>query len=341
MRAQLSRELRDDLKVSHAFINRLSASFQGVHAFETVFGQLSRSEHQQDNLAKTGLALEAIAGWWREFEQQKPLFSCDDRPVLTAEGSKAWRLLDVVAHRLRALVGELSPHTSVESLLDDPVALQIRVASLCEAAYVERHLIEGEIARHEVFGQENREPSLQRQLIEACGRVRRAESCFAIVEDLGDDIDAPTATEILDRTLLLPAEFGRAVVDVARTFSLYTGAFDYADAGIPDGDEELWTAHGFQPHAAGQWFLAGIPPERALRWISVGACDPLIAGDYLWRGFSPEDARPWLLRFMDGLAAAAWRDAGCDSEVAGHWIAEGFFDPARIAGPVAPPALVM
>ena len=121
------------------------------------------------------------------------------------------------------------------------------------------------------------------------------------------------------------------MVDISKTFSLYTGVFDYAEVGIPTEQSEAWHERGFTPYEAGRWFAAGHSPERARSWLEVGAADPMVAAGFMWRGFTPAEAGPWLRRHISGRMAAAWARSGHDAEGAREWIALGIPEPHVLA----------
>jgi len=300
--------------------------------FDSAFEELVAGADRSDELAKSERVLETVDGWWGRLETRRPLFRTHERPVLEEDSSRAWRLLQVAEARLRALIGELTDSSDLETLLQEPVARAIRAAALRENAHAQREIVRG-LARFADLVDGSRHGDRWRQRLLDCERrVQDAELVVGRLRRAGFEPGLRLVAELLDATLLLPAQVAQRIVDVSQVFSLYTGVFDYEDAGIPNAQTDIWASAGFKPDMAGRWFAAGMTPRRATAWIEVGAGDPLVAADFLWRGFTPDEAEPWLHRYISGRSAAEWSAAGCDAEDTREWITIGIHDPDRLAG---------
>jgi hypothetical protein len=330
MVSKIDPQLEADLRLSHAFLNTLSAAYRGLWVFESTLAQLDGLDDREDELNKTERVLETLADWWREFDRHRPLFVVDERPVLDGDASRAWRLLQVAESRYRSLIGELTGSSDTRTLLQDDIGRNMRVAAYLEIAHFQRETVLGLIRRAEVIDQPRERSQWQQRVLACSQRIDEAE---ALVEQLSDAGDAPSERlmeQLLDATLLLPAHVAQRVIDVCQVFSLYTGVFEYEDAGIPEAQQSIWEQAGFQPPVAGRWFAAGLTPRKAIDWIAAGAQDPLVAAGFMWRGFTPEQAAPWLERFIEGKRAAEWIAAGCDAEDAREWIALGIRRPDEV-----------
>lgn len=321
--------LEPDLRLSGSFVATLDAAYRGMWAFERALMDLDPEVDREDELEKAEHVLETVGEWWREFEAGIPLFRLHERPVLQGEASRAWRLLQVAESRARSLIGELTGSTDVGGLVADPWARTIRLAATAEVAYAQRATVAGLVRAAERSGDRSEADRWRQRLLASDEKVREAHELAERFR--GEPLDEETAWDIWDATLLLPAQVAQRVIDIARVFGLYTGRFDYDDAGIPDAQVDDWAAHGFEPEVAGRWFAAGLTPARAAAWMGAGARDPMVAAGFLWRGFSPDEARLWLSRFIEGRRAAAWQAAGCNPEDAREWIALGIRDPHRIS----------
>lgn len=318
-----------DLRLSHAFVSTLGAAYRGMWVFETMLMELDVGVDRRDEVDKAERVLETISGWWKDLEAGDPLFRMRKRPVLQGEASQAWRLLQVAEGRARSLIGELTKCADVEALVQDSWARTIRLCALLEAAHVQRETVLGLIRLADALGCSAEAERWRHRLLTAEGRLDDAE---AIVGPFlqAPEIDETMARKLFDASLLLPAQVAQRVVDMSQVFGMYTGVFDYTDAGIPEAQSETWAEAGFEPRQAGRWFAAGLTPSRAAAWMEVGASDPLVAAGFMWRGFSPGEAAPWLERFIEGRRAAAWQQAGCDAEDAREWISLGIRHPERV-----------
>lgn len=326
-RAEKHSEIVRDLRLSHAFVNTISGAYRGMWIFESAFEELAPGLDRSDELAKSERVLETVDGWWRDLDARDPLFRSDGRPVLEEESSRAWRLLQVAEARLRSLIGELTDSSDLEALIQEPMARAIRAAALRENAHSQREIVHGLVRFATVLDDEAELNRWRQRLLECEQRVEEAELLVERLRAAGPEPGLRLLAELLDSTLVLPAQVAQRIVDIGQVFSLYTGVFDYEDAGIPDAQTDIWADAGFEPAAAGRWFAAGMSPRRAVAWMQVGAEDPLVAAGFLWRGFTPDEAEPWLHRYMSGRTAAAWAAAGCDAEDAREWITLGVHDP--------------
>lgn len=318
-----------DLRLSHAFVSTLSASYRGMWVFENALLQLDEEIDRQEEIAHAERVLETLAGWWRDLRAGRSLFRLQERPVLAGEASRAWRLLQVAEGRCRSLIGELTQSTDIDVLLDDPWALKVRTAGLVEITHAQRETVRGLVRLAEILGQPGEAYRWRQRTLASEDRIGEAEGMLERMVG-AEEIDFDLARELFDATLLLPVQVAQRVIDMCQVFGLYTGVFDYADAGIPEAQSPRWAAAGFEPRLAGRWFAAGLTPDRATRWMAAGASDPLVAASFMWRGFSPAQAEPWLHRFIEGRRAAAWQSAGCDAEDAREWIALGIRDPHQV-----------
>lgn len=323
-------QLGEDLRLSQAFVGTLSAAYRGIWVFESVLERLDPGIDRGGELNKTERVLDTVDGWRKRIAAGSPLLHTAERPLLDDEGSKAWRLLQVAENRLRALIGELTSSSDLELLLREPLARHIRVAAMCEVAHARRATVRGLLEQAEALGATAEAETWRQSALMSEQNVAQAEAMFERVQQAGDEPDARLVADLLDASLLLPARVAQRVIDICRVFGLYTGVFDYEDAGIPDAQTDIWAEAGFAPHVAGRWFAAGLSPGSSLAWIRAGADDPLVAAGFLWRGFTPGKAEPWLENFIGGRHAAAWRAAGCDAVDACEWIALGVRDSMQL-----------
>ncbi len=321
----------DDLHLTHAFLTALSASYQGLWVFENVLDRLDEQEDRSDEIAKAERVLETVEGWWQALAAGEPVVCLHERPVLTGEASRAWRLLQVAEARLRALIAELTDSSDLEPLLEDPLKRHVRAAALCECAHAQRVGVASVIRFAEIRG-DNREAFRYRQRLLSCrSAIDEAEQLVAQLHEAEPEPSATLVARLLDASLLLPAHVAQRVVDIGSAFALYTGVFDYSDAGIPDPQASAWAEAGFDARTAGRWFAAGFSPRKAQAWRLAGTQDPLIAADFMWRGFTPEEAAAWLRRYIGGRRAAAWAAAGYGPDDTREWIVLGVRDPDQLA----------
>ncbi len=331
-RAEKHSETVRDLRLSHAFVNTISGAFRGMWIFESAFEELAPGTDRSDELARSERVLETVDGWWRNLEARDPLFRTEERPVLEQESSRAWRLLQVAEARLRSLIGELTDSSDLETLLQEPLARAIGAAALRENAHVQREIVQGLVRFADMLDDHTQGDRWRQRLLDCERRVDEAEALVERLRAAGAEPGIRLLAELLDSTLVLPAQVAQRIVDICQVFSLYTGVFDYEDVGIPDAQTDIWADAGFEPDIAGRWFAAGMSPGRAIAWMQVGAEDPLVAAGFLWRGFTPDEAEPWLHRYISGRTAVAWAAAGCDAEDAREWITLGIHGPDGLSG---------
>ncbi len=320
-----------DAHLSYAFITVLEAAYGGMWAFERSLRSLDRSLDREDELWRAEQVLERLQSWRRDLPQGDVLFSLEERPVLDDDASRAWRLLHVAEGRLRALIAELIASSDVETLLANDFARNVRVAAMVECARAEELQVRGMLDWMEAIGDREAADAWRQRLLACTVRVEEADRWLTTFRELQGAPEATLIEQFLDDTLLLAADVAERVVEICHTFSLYTGVFDFADVGVPEEQVADWLAGGFSVHDAGRWFAAGHGPDSASAWIAVGAADPMVAAGFMWRGFAPGEARPWLKRHISGRRAATWSRFGHDPEDAREWIALGIPEPHILA----------
>ncbi len=317
----------DNLRLTQSFVNTLSAAYTGLWIFERSLCRLEPEVDRTDELAQAEHAMQRIQRWERETLQGETL---SERPLLSDDASRAWRLLHVAEGRIRSLIGELIQSSDLRVLADDPFARSVRIATHCEAAYASEASALGMLRWTEVHAPLEAGRWRHRLLT----YHRQVEEADALLERFSDRKIEPDDRDLaclLDSSLLLPADLAERVVDICHVFSLYTGVFEYADVGIPEAQNVSWETAGFGPYAAGRWFAAGLNARHAIDWMKVGAEDPLVAAGFMWRGFTPQEAQPWLSAYIGGRIAASWASNGSDPQEAREWISLGVRDPAEVA----------
>ena len=69
----MDKQLEDDLYLSHAFINALSASYQGFYVYVNAMEQLAPSAETNQAAQKIATLIETINGWWEDFKAHRIL----------------------------------------------------------------------------------------------------------------------------------------------------------------------------------------------------------------------------------------------------------------------------
>lgn len=320
-----------DTNMSYAFVTVLDAAYGGMWVFERSLRSLDHDLDREDELARAEQVLERLQAWRRRLPQGRGLFSLEERPLLDDDASRAWRLLHVAEARLRSLISELIASSDVETLQTDDFARNVRIAAMVECARAEELQVRGMVDWMEAIGDPVAADAWRQRLLACTVRVEEADRWLATFRELHGEPEIKLLEQFLDHTLLLAADVAERVVDICHTFSLYTGLFDFADVGVAEDQAEAWLTGGFSVHDAGRWFAAGHSPASAAEWMAVGAADPMVASDFMWRGFTPAEARPWLKRHISGRMAAAWARFGHDPEDAREWIALGIYEPHILA----------
>lgn len=316
-----------DTHMSYAFLTALDAAYGGMWAFERSLRSLDCDLDREDELSRAEQVLERLQSWRRDLPEGRVLFSLEERPLLDDDASRAWRLLHVAEGRLRSLINELIGSSDLETLQCDDLARNVRVAAMVECARAQELHVRGMVDWMESTGDEVAAESWRQRLLACTVRVEEADRWLTTFRELRGDPEADLLEQFLDDTLLLAADVAARVVEICHTFSLYTGLFDFADVGVAENQAEAWRSGGFSVHEAGRWFAAGHSPASATDWIAVGATDPMVAAGFMWRGFPPAEARPWLKRHISGRMAAAWAGSGHDPEDAREWITLGIPEP--------------
>ena len=318
--------LRDDLTVSHAFINTLTAAYQGAYAFEQALGQLGATdaEARADAVSER---IDEINAWWAVFKRHEPLLAVGTE--LSPDAVRAWQLLGDAEERLRGLANEMRPAAETRALFADRTALYLRVACFCESAYAGEHFVHGLICYGDVMNMPDVSDRYRQHLQSCQAQVREAHTVLSRAVQLPGAPSEAEVAELLDVTLTVPVLFAHRILDIRQVLARYTGRFDFLEGGIAEHEQEPWQRLGFPPYAAGQWRAAGFSPQQAYEWIQGGVPDALGAAGYLGRDLVLEIAVPWFAAGMNGREAAAWLDAGISVQEASSWQARGVHHPTH------------
>ena len=299
--------LRRDLQVSHAFINMLLSVYQGRYVFNSALGWLRGAADPDTHVRDSVAVIRRINLWWTRFLERRPLFRLAEKPALNSDATAAQSLLHVYELRARSLCSQLQAHQGVDELRRDRHARNLRAAALCEIRSASEHHLRGCVSwgtvmneldvaeRHRPLVERAAAALLSRQIFE-CLAGASARSCDDVVEELWDE------------SLLAPELIRARLLDVRHVVSMYTGRFDYADAGVPVAESVGWEEAGLSPYDAGQWVAFGADVSTAVSWIQAGVSEAVLAASYFRRGFEPSAAGPWLAQGIDGGEAVRQRD---------------------------------
>ncbi len=302
--------LKADLRLSHGFLNLVSAGYEGIYVYLNARRKLAPAEFGPDALEKLAPALDRIHGWWDDFEGHSPLvirtaLENPPEPFLLA-----WNWLEITKNHLRSLVNRLAATSQAQRLAGDLPAVHLRAAAACEAAYGREHFVRGLIRYGEVMDEESVADRWRQHLLPCQADVAAAHGHLALAERMGTEADPAAAERLLDETLALPAILAQRVMDINGMFAEVGPGLTYENADIPEAHVEAWSSRGLPPEEAGRWYGVGYEADEALRWIDGGVPDPVRAFDFMLRGFAAEDAGRWLREGVGARDAAARRQQG-------------------------------
>ena len=302
--------LKADLRLSHGFLNLVSAGYEGIYVYLNARRKLAPAEFGSDALEKLAPALDRIHGWWDDFEAHRPLVTHAALESPPEPFLLVWNWLEITKNHMRSLVNRLAATSQVERLAEDVAAVHLRAAAACEAAYGREHFVRGLICYGEVMDEEMVADRWRQHLLPCQADVASSHQQLALAGEIGAPPDAAAAGRLLDETLALPAILAQRVMDINGMFAEVGPGLIYANADIPDAQVDAWSSRGFAPEEAGRWYGVGYEADEALRWIDGGVPDPVRAFDFMLRGFTAEEAGQWLRAGTGARDAAARRQQG-------------------------------
>ncbi len=301
--------LKEDLRLSHAFLNVVSADYEGIYVFFNARHRLDPESIEPGTLEEATSSLDVIHGWWRGFDAHQPLVrraGLDDPPE---SFRKAREWIDVSQDHLEGLVSLLSATSRLDRLGADLDAVHIRAAAACDAAYARQHYVKGLVRYGEVLGEELVADRWRQHLLSCQAQVREAHWLLERASGMGATVDEAAAEEMLDVTLALPAVLAQRIMDIREVRALAGPALTFETAGIPGAEVRPWSDRGFSPIEAGRWYTVGWDPDDAVTWINGGVPDPVWAFEFSLREFDLETAA-WLAAGFAPREAAGRRRAG-------------------------------
>jgi hypothetical protein len=302
--------LRADLRLSHGFLNLVSAGYEGIYVYLNARHKLAPDTVGTDGLEQLAPALDRIHGWWDDFEAHRPLVTLDAIEDPPEPFLLAWNWLEVTKNHMRSLVSGLAASSHPVQLAGDVAAVHLRAAAACEVAYGREHFVRGLIRYGEVMDEELVADRWRQHLLPCQADVAASHRQLALAERMGGEPDAAAAAQLLDETLALPAILAQRVMDINGMFAEVGRGLTYETADIPEASAGEWSSLGFPPEEAGRWYGVGYQPDEARRWLAGGVPDPTRAFDFMLRGFTAEEAGAWLRAGVEARAAAARRQQG-------------------------------
>lgn len=317
----------DDLYRTHALLNVLWSSYQGMTTLLTLLAEAEGATGTSPTMAQCHRAVENLTGWRERWEAGDFWLAgpqASDGDVQLAEA-----MLNTHRGHLVWSLREVSSKSSRENLLRDRSALAFRLATACQEALSRDLFVQGLVA----YGARVRAPEVVQRWQPHVGAnrdlVARSQKLWEWFMR-HDEVPSAFVSQLLDETLLLPLAFSHRILDLDFLRLEPTGAFGFKEAGIRDESSSMWTARGFSPYSAGQWYLAGIGPDEASRWVEAGVSDPYAASHFHWRGMSLDTARPWIRMGFGGRSAVAWHQASIPVAEAARWRQSGIHYPQQI-----------
>jgi len=302
--------LKADLRLSHGFLNLLSAGYEGMYVYLNARHKLAPDTFGADGLEQLAPALDQIHAWWDDFEALRPLVTHDALDEPPDPFLLAWSWLEITKNHMRSLVGALAAASHVDRLTGDIGSAHLRAAAACEVAYGREHFVRGLIRYGEVLGDEMIADRWRQHLLPCQAEVARSHRLLALAEQMGGQPDPAAAMQLLDETLALPAVLAQRAMDINGMFAEVGTGLTYEAADIPEAQAEAWASQDFPPEEAGRWYGVGYQPGEARRWLAGGVPDPTRALDFMLRGFTAEEAGAWLRAGVEAAEAASRRARG-------------------------------
>jgi hypothetical protein len=314
--SRMDERLVNDLGISHAFINALSACYQGSFVFINALEQLAPTSDGPQAVENAGKSIQAVNRLWEEFKTHRPLVVMAERDKPSELMRAAWEMLVIAKRQLKRGVGELARSSLLERNMADRGAFHFRVAASCEAAYARYHYIQGLVFYGEVMNREEVSDRWRQHLLSCQGEINEAHQHLGLAKEMGANLVEETVARILDDTLGLPAGYGARVNDINVLFAKYRGQIGYGDVEIPDDQAASWAEKGIPPEQAGSWFQGGFTVEETMAWVGAGVPDPIIAFNYLLRNVPMDEAVTWMRAGFSARDAARFRNQGLTPEQA-------------------------
>ena len=317
----------DALYRTHALLNVLWSSYQGMTTLLTLLGSTDATGELNPTMAQCRRAVENLTAWRERWESGD--FWLAGEQASEADVQLAEAMLNTHRGHLVWSLREVSSKSSRENLMRDRGALAFRLAAASQEAMSRDLFVQGLVS----YGARVRAPEVVQRWQPHVGANRDLVVRSQKLWDWfmrHDEIPAAFVSQLLDETLLLPLAFSHRILDLDYLRLEPSEAFGFKEAGIRDEAVTAWTARGFAPYSAGQWYLAGIGPEEAARWLEAGVHDPYAASHFHWRGMSLDTARPWIRTGFGGRSAVSWHQASIPVAEAARWRQSGVHYPQQI-----------
>lgn len=317
---------RQDLALSHSFINFLGSSFQGHFVAHKMLSELKSQFAISEEQALAERALNKIEAWKSELHNNIALISLSWSSPETFDARRAFDLLRQIKGHLSEAVRELHRIHSLPAATWSADDMKYLVASFGRFSYTADFYVAGYIEYATVFQLNDIVEDYKNLSRGTSADINMAHHLF----DTMQGTPAPTKEflELLyEQTLALHGTFRSYIHDIHQMLNIFQGEFSYQLAEIPPPEAMRWQQNGFPPLIAGYWRAHDISPEESSVWLQSGFRDPGAAIAWRTFGFSAVEAAAWAVTTLPPIVALRWRTAGFTPEQTIGQIKRGFKEP--------------
>lgn len=321
-------KIQQDIELSHAILNYITAAYQGRFAFLNILQQLGFQGVDVQEIEKTRLVLQKARTWVNDLAQQVCLFSVDWKQAETFDAQTALQWLDAMR------VESLEVAEAVRQILLDPKTpqnsqhIKFLIAAFGRFAYARDNYVKGFVEHAKTFML----PEMLRQYselqAEATQDVEATHTYLAAYKNPQQDAKI-FLDKLFDDSVGLPGAFRTHAHDSIQLISPFQGGLDFQRAGFSPMDALDWQTAGFAPLFAGYWRAYDFTPSAALQWNDAGFRDAKIAFEWKFHSIDPATASEWAAKNFLPEAALPWIAAGYNPDSALEAINNGQSPPRR------------
>lgn len=307
--------------VAHAYLNALSAGFQGLFTATNVTQQLNPSAESEGQLRTLEPKLKWIGAQFARLKAQPALYFSGNFEPVPGEGSRLFELFDELrAENSRALPLWTSTFAELRSA-PSAAKTALAVGAIARLAYSRNHFVQGLVWYGEAFGLEEVADRWRQQLLSCQQGIQEASYFFYKAKE-GLLADPPFAATIWNAGAASPFVLRAQLNDMVAIEALRGVPAHPESYGLTPAQAAQWTAIGLALPEAAEWHGCDFTTTTAKPWFEAGIASAIIAVNWRLRDFAADRARPWIIAgFSASLAADCLRAGHADPDSARKYLA--------------------
>ncbi len=318
----MDQKLEQDLNLSHAILNYLTATYQGRFAALNILQQLKYEGISSQEIERTRSILEKTRRWTDDLWNQIALFSTEWTQAETFDAQACLKYTEEIHEELLIVANETAAYLGDAGTPQKPPQIKYLIAAYGRFAYSRDNYIRGFI---ELGKRLNKPDVLQYYSSLQGGTKQDVDTAHAMLNAYKDPTQATEGffASLFQECVALPGVLRTHAHDISLLVAQFYGGVSFERLGFTMSDALEWQGQSFAPAQAGYWRAYSLTPAESVRWVQAGVQSPALAFEWKLLAIEPQDAQRWIQGGVPAAVARRWIDAGYPPDRALDMMARG------------------